>query len=57
MDTEELEEARKQGVIDQELYELAWYEAQRVTNRIHNNEFPLLNLVNEHKFLLEQKLK
>lgn len=57
LDTEELEEARKQGVIDQELYELAWYEAQRVTNRIHNNEFPLLNLVNEHKFLLEQKLK
>ncbi len=57
LDTEELEEARKQGDIDQELYELAWYEAHRITKRIQNNEFSLLNLVNEHKFLLEQKLK
>ncbi|WP_454101168.1 DUF402 domain-containing protein [Metabacillus sp. SLBN-84] len=56
LDTEELEEARKQGDIDQELYELARYEAHRITKRIHNNEFPLLNLLNEHKFLLEQKL-
>ncbi|MGD6795997.1 DUF402 domain-containing protein [Metabacillus indicus] len=57
LDTDELEEALKQGVIDQQLYELAWYEAHRITKRIQNNEFPLLNLVNEHKFLLEQKLK
>ncbi|PPA70357.1 DUF402 domain-containing protein [Jeotgalibacillus proteolyticus] len=55
-DKDELEQALSEGIINQNLYELAWKEARTVIELIRNNEFNLLNLSSLHKDALLPKL-
>jgi uncharacterized protein len=56
-DADELEEALLNGIIDISLYNLAWDEANKLTNLINNRNFELVNLLNNHKEILVNKLK
>lgn len=56
-DDDELEEAFLNGIIDKSLYNLAWDEANNLTELINNRSFELLNLSNKHKEILVNKLK
>ncbi len=52
-DADELEDAYLTGVIDKELYELAWNEVRVIKRLIHTGEFSLVNLAGYHRdFLL-----
>ncbi|HWO75330.1 MAG TPA: DUF402 domain-containing protein [Bacillus sp. (in: firmicutes)] len=54
LDAEELEEALEKGIINQDAYDLAWKEADRITQLIEFNNFDLLKLSYIHlDFLLE----
>ncbi|TYS67797.1 DUF402 domain-containing protein [Sutcliffiella horikoshii] len=53
-DADELEEALIQGTINQAQYQLAWAEANKITQQIENNHFQLMGLAKSHlKILLE----
>lgn len=56
-DDDELEEAFLNGIINKSLYNLAWDEANNLTELINNRSFELLNLSNKHKEILVNKLK
>lgn len=56
MDEEELDEALDKGIINQELYDLAWDETNRLLALINQQQFKLLRLADIHKHLLEKKL-
>lgn len=56
-DDDELEEAYLNGIIDSSLYNLAWEEANNITELLNNNSFELLHLSNIHKEMLVNKLK
>ncbi|MCU9614668.1 DUF402 domain-containing protein [Caldibacillus lycopersici] len=56
-DADELEEAYSLGIIDQSLYELAQEIANRLTQLILNKNFEILNLMIEHKNILDQMIE
>ncbi|MCM3270425.1 DUF402 domain-containing protein [Paenibacillus elgii] len=55
-DADELEEALRNGTIDNQLYDMAWEESARVNALVKNGEFHLLRLSEEHKDFLLNKL-
>lgn len=55
LDEDELEEAFAKGVIDQSQYNLAWKEANRLMNLLHDGNFDLLKLTENHKEILAMK--
>ncbi|WP_025784689.1 DUF402 domain-containing protein [Sporosarcina sp. D27] len=56
-DEDELHEAFVDGIIDKSLYDLAWKEANHLTQAIINKTFTLPNLSNTHKQILVDKLE
>ncbi|MFT4417190.1 DUF402 domain-containing protein [Fredinandcohnia humi] len=56
-DAEELEEAYSKGIIEKDLYDLAWREQECIKNQINKSEFPLVLLSTQHKGILVDKLK
>ncbi|MFS0674141.1 DUF402 domain-containing protein [Ornithinibacillus sp. 179-J 7C1 HS] len=54
LDEDELEEAWANGTITQEMYDLAWNEANRLLELINRKEFAILELADAHKELLEK---
>lgn len=53
LDADELEEALAGGIIDNDLYDAACDEAERINSLINSNQFVLMNLAKEHReFLL-----
>jgi uncharacterized protein len=56
-DTDELEEALINGIIDKNLYDLACEESIKVRKLIEHDDFALLKLSEDHKELLCQKLE
>ncbi|WP_455663071.1 DUF402 domain-containing protein [Pradoshia sp.] len=56
-DADEFENAYLTGVIDRELYELAWNEVRVIKSLIHKEEFALVNLAGYHQDLLLGFLK
>lgn len=55
LDTDELEDALKAGVIDNDLYNTACYEADKINSLIKSSEFELMNLSKKHKELLLER--
>ncbi|CAG9608167.1 hypothetical protein NEOCIP111885_01859 [Pseudoneobacillus rhizosphaerae] len=55
-DTDELEEAYSNGMINKSLYDLAWEELNHLKALITNNHFELIKLSNQHKDILIDKL-
>lgn len=49
MDTDELEDALSQGVIDKKQYELAWGEVETLKAKISTGDFELIKLARHHK--------
>ncbi|GIN71328.1 hypothetical protein J14TS2_18030 [Bacillus sp. J14TS2] len=47
-DEDELEESLEKGIIDKNLYQLAWKEANHMEELIRSEQFPLLKLAKEH---------
>lgn len=56
-DANELEEALISGTIDKNLYDLAWKEANRLSELIEHDEFTIIKLSELHREILCQKLK
>jgi uncharacterized protein len=56
-DAEELEGALSEGMIDKDLYDLAWTEQRRLKNLISQRKLELLKLSTIHKDILVEKLK
>ena len=56
-DAEELEDALRKEIIHQQLYDLAWNEANTLKNLLTKGEFELVTLSNQHKDMLIQLLK
>lgn len=56
-DTDELEEALINGIIDKNLYDLACEESIKVRKLIERDDFALLKLSEDHKEFLCQKLE
>ncbi|QFK70115.1 DUF402 domain-containing protein [Pradoshia sp. D12] len=56
-DADELEEAFFNGIIDKPLYDIAWDEAQTLTELIKNKSFELIDLSHHHKEFLANELK
>lgn len=55
LDVDELEAALAVGIIDNNLYNNACYEADRINNLIKSNKFVLMTLAKEHRELLLEK--
>lgn len=55
-DTEQLEEALSNGIINKKLYDLAREESTMLNELIKRKEFTLLKLSEEHKEILLQKM-
>ncbi|MCJ7839793.1 DUF402 domain-containing protein [Lederbergia sp. NSJ-179] len=51
-DADELEEALEKGMIDGKLYQMAWKEANQLSDLIRNEQFSLLGLSKEHMMKL-----
>lgn len=51
-DADELEAALSAGVISEELYQLAWKEANRINRLLENDQFLLIDEASEHRRLL-----
>lgn len=51
-DEDELEEALENGILDKDLYQLAWKEADHMEELIRSEQFPLLKLSKEHMKML-----
>ncbi|MBO1511112.1 DUF402 domain-containing protein [Metabacillus bambusae] len=51
-DTDELEDALNQGIIDEALYNIAWIENNNLKELIKANKFDLMKLTKKHKNLL-----
>ena len=56
IDADELEEALLSGIIDKQLYNKAWTEANRIKDLINREEFNLIKLSKEHKDILSSKM-
>ena len=56
-DADELEDAYSKGIIDRELYALAWDEFKRIKSLLDKKEFTLVNLSALHRDLLLGQLK
>ena len=56
-DADELESAYSRGIIDINLYELAWNEVQMIKSLIEKEQFPLVNLSCLHRDMLIDMLK
>ncbi len=56
IDIDELEDALNTGVIDRNLYNLAWDEAKRIKKLIENGNFDLLKFSKRHKDILANKI-
>lgn len=57
LDEDELEDAFENGDIDQKMYDLAHYEANRITSLIKTEKFILLQFSKIHKELLESQFQ
>lgn len=57
LDEDELEEALASGTINQELYDLAWSETNRLLDMFNRKELALLSLVDMHRERLEEDLR
>ncbi|WP_336275592.1 DUF402 domain-containing protein [Rossellomorea vietnamensis] len=57
LDEDELEQAYKSGTISKEKYDIAHNEVKEIMSQIDNDEFRLMTLAQEHKRMLENKLK
>ncbi|WP_313891637.1 DUF402 domain-containing protein [Psychrobacillus sp.] len=57
LDEDELEEALENGSIDKAMYNLAWDEANRITDLIKEKTFKLLPISQIHKKTLEEQLR
>nr|WP_306813039.1 DUF402 domain-containing protein [Paenibacillus soyae] len=55
-DSGELEDAFRSGVINKELFDMAWEEFRRVRGQIERVQFPLLKLSVDHRQILLQRL-
>lgn len=55
-DADELEVAYSKGIIDKFLYDLAWGELNNIKRLISKGNFELVNLCNQHKEILVDKL-
>ncbi|WP_227396116.1 DUF402 domain-containing protein [Jeotgalibacillus aurantiacus] len=55
-DSDELEAAFQKGIIDDQLYHLAWKELKKVKQDIQSEQFGLLNLAQAHREKLSQEL-
>ncbi|MGB3259748.1 DUF402 domain-containing protein [Paenisporosarcina sp.] len=55
LDVDELEAALAVGIIDNNLYNSACYEADRINNLIKSNKFVLMTVAKEHRELLLEK--
>ncbi|WP_167262663.1 DUF402 domain-containing protein [Alkalibacillus almallahensis] len=56
-DADELEDALSKGIIDKNLYDLAWNETCAIKSLIRTGEFDLIKLSNSHKDFLFSTLK
>lgn len=56
-DADELEEALSTGVINQQLYDLAWNETKNLKSLISTGEFDLVKLSSQHKDALTEFLQ
>ncbi|WP_411955055.1 DUF402 domain-containing protein [Alkalibacillus sp. S2W] len=56
-DADELEDALSKGVIDKNLYDLAWNEAGAIKSLVRTGEFDLIKLSNSHRDFLFSTLK
>ena len=56
-DADELEEALLKKIIHQQLYDLAWNEAETIKNLLTKGKFELVTLSNQHKDMLIHLLK
>lgn len=56
LDGDELEDALKAGIINNALYKMACYEADKIISLIKSNEFELMNLTKIHKELLLERI-
>lgn len=56
LDADELEDALADGIIDQHLYNSAYFEAERILRLIETKKFLLMNLAKEHRELLLQQI-
>lgn len=57
LDEEELEEALENASINQRMYDLAWNEANKITESLKEEKFNLLHFSKIHKELLEAELQ
>lgn len=57
LDEDELEDALENGSIDISMYNLAWDEANRITDLIKEETFELLPISQIHKEVLEEQLR
>lgn len=56
-DTDEIEDALSKGLIDKQLYDLAWNELKTLKSLINTGDFTLVKLSNQHKDALTDFLK
>ncbi|WP_413381994.1 DUF402 domain-containing protein [Alkalihalobacillus sp. 1P02AB] len=56
-DEDELKEGLQKEMIEQELYDLAWQEGNRIINDIKDGKFEILNLAKKHRDDLLKNLK
>ncbi|WP_391116313.1 DUF402 domain-containing protein [Psychrobacillus sp. L3] len=57
LDEDELEEALVGGSINQNMYDLAWNETNRIISLIREQKFPLLQFSKDHKELLKAQFQ
>ncbi|MGG4170069.1 DUF402 domain-containing protein [Rossellomorea vietnamensis] len=57
LDKDELEQAYKNRIISENMYDVAWNESKEMMRQLQNDEFMLIKLAQEHKRMLENKLK
>ncbi|WP_257141016.1 DUF402 domain-containing protein [Bacillus sp. AFS015802] len=57
LDEDELEQAYESGTISKKKYDIAHNEVKEIMRQLDNDEFRLMTLAQEHKSMLEIKLK
>ncbi|MEI2666228.1 hypothetical protein [Rossellomorea sp. LJF3] len=57
LDEDELEQAYKNRMISENMYDLAWNESKEMMRQLQNDEFMIKKLAQEHKRVLELELK